>query len=188
MGRVTEREIKEINELYAIYQNYSRVAQEVGRAASTVKRYVDPDYIKEEKELRPVNWSKLKAAPLIDLMEGTIGGYTGAGPYDETMYAYYLDSTPIVKGKYIIANHFDSIPMPRLDVSYRTVEARLLGMNYEEYLVFCEECLGAVISRNEGAKYAAIYFDNTTEVQKLITLMNQKFGESYEQSVLHKEQ
>lgn len=187
MGRVTEQEIKEINELYAVYKSYTRVAQEVGRAASTVKRYVDPNYVVEKKELRPVDWGKLKAAPPIDLKEGSIGGYTSAGMYDKTMYAYYLDSTPLAKGKYIISNHFDSIPMPRLDVSYRTVEARLIGMDYEEYLVFCEECLGAVISRNKGAKYAAIYFDNTNEVQKLITLMNKKFGESYEQSVLHKE-
>lgn len=59
--RVTESEIKQINELYLQYGTYAAVAREVGRAPSTVKRYVDPNYqstpiVKENKE---IDWTPL---------------------------------------------------------------------------------------------------------------------------------
>ena len=55
--RVTESEIKQINELYLQYGTYAAVAREVGRAPSTVKKYIDPNYqstipkVKEDKEI-----------------------------------------------------------------------------------------------------------------------------------------
>lgn len=60
--RVTESEIKQINELYLQYGTYAAVAREVGRAPSTVKRYVDPNYqsttpkVEENKE---IDWEPL---------------------------------------------------------------------------------------------------------------------------------
>ena len=36
--------IKQINQLYYEYHNYSKVARELGISPSTVKKYVDPDY------------------------------------------------------------------------------------------------------------------------------------------------
>lgn len=69
MARVTSEEIKEMNELYLVYGTYSAVAREVGRAPSTVKRYIDPDYIsqKEPIKLKLINWKKLEAAPIINI-------------------------------------------------------------------------------------------------------------------------
>lgn len=71
MSRVTEEEIKRINELYQIYETYAAVAREVGRAPGTVKRYVQVNFQKEENiELKPIDWDVLGAAPKIDIKKG----------------------------------------------------------------------------------------------------------------------
>lgn len=69
MAKVTNSEIKLMNELYLQYHTYSAVARAVGRAPSTVKRYIDPNYKHEEeiKELKPINWDSLINAPVIDV-------------------------------------------------------------------------------------------------------------------------
>lgn len=68
MARVTNEEIKRINELYLQYGTYSAVAKEVGRAPSTVKKYVDPNFQMEEipKELKLIDWEALLTAKIIN--------------------------------------------------------------------------------------------------------------------------
>lgn len=70
MVKVTNEEIKRMNELYLQYHTYAAVAREVGRAPSTVKRYIDPDYKHEEEvvELKPIDWDELINAPIIDII------------------------------------------------------------------------------------------------------------------------
>lgn len=70
MAKVTNEEIKRMNELYLQYHTYAAVAREVGRAPSTVKRYIDPDYKHEEEvvELKPIDWDELINAPIIDII------------------------------------------------------------------------------------------------------------------------
>ena len=72
MRRVTEDEIRQMNELYLQYRTYSAVAKEVGRAPSTVKKYIDPNYQINEtpKELKPIDWNVLLSAPIIDIKKG----------------------------------------------------------------------------------------------------------------------
>ena len=41
---VTDTIIKQINQLYYEYHNYSKVARELNLSPSTVKKYVDPNY------------------------------------------------------------------------------------------------------------------------------------------------
>lgn len=183
MSRVTVEEIEQINKLYAVYRNYSRVAKEVGRAPSTVKRYIDPNYVVKKKELQLINWEKIESTHPIDLQDGSIGGYTCGVPRFTSINAFFLDETPHTKGKYIITNNFHKISIPRLAVSYGTLEARLIGMTYNEYFDFCEKCLGAIVSKNKEGTSGIIYFDNTEIVQKLIRILNKKFKKSYEQLV-----
>ena len=56
---VSEAEIKRMNELYLQYGTYAAVAREVGRAPSTVKKYIDPDY-DSPKILLPIDWDLYK--------------------------------------------------------------------------------------------------------------------------------
>lgn len=181
MGRVTDDEIRKMNELYLVYHTYSAVAKEVGRAAGTVKRYIDPNFQLEKKELLSIDWDALSALPKIDLMKGSIGGFTSQNTYDDSISAFSLEERPGMKDKYVIINHFDEIPVPRLNTSYRVLEARLLHKTYEEYIDFCSDYLGAFVSR--GGKYAGIYFENTYNVQRLVNLLNKKFKESYDEKL-----
>ena len=42
--RVTEKDIKEMNEAYLICKSYSGVAEATGWSTSTVRKYIIPDY------------------------------------------------------------------------------------------------------------------------------------------------
>ena len=52
--RVTQNDIELINELYLELHNYSAVSRQTGFAASTVKKYIIPNYIsKKDLKKRP---------------------------------------------------------------------------------------------------------------------------------------
>lgn len=65
--RVSQDEIIKMNELYLEYKTFAAVAREVGRAPSTVKKYIDPNYKSQlsPKKLLPVDWEKLEKTPII---------------------------------------------------------------------------------------------------------------------------
>lgn len=48
---ITNEEIKQMNELYCKLGSYAAVSREVGRAASTVKKYIIPGYIPESQRV-----------------------------------------------------------------------------------------------------------------------------------------
>ena len=61
---ITESQIIEMNELYAKYHNYSKVAKEVGCSLPTVKKYIIPDYITQAvKEAKTVHVYTLPPIP-----------------------------------------------------------------------------------------------------------------------------
>ena len=68
--KVSQDEIIKMNELYLEYGTYSAVAREVGRAPSTVKRYIDPNYQSQSlpKQLKPINWELLESAPIVKII------------------------------------------------------------------------------------------------------------------------
>lgn len=67
--RVTQDEIIKMNELYLEYHTYAAVAKEVGRAPSTVKRYIDPNYISQNicQKLKEIDWEALNEVPIINI-------------------------------------------------------------------------------------------------------------------------
>ena len=69
MSKVTEEEKIQMNKLYLVYGTYSAVAKEVGRAPSTVKRYIDPNFKLNEEPLeeKTINWDSLLRAPALNL-------------------------------------------------------------------------------------------------------------------------
>lgn len=48
-NRVTQEDIIKINELYIKYKTYAEVARQTGFSPSTVKKYVVPNFIPQEK-------------------------------------------------------------------------------------------------------------------------------------------
>lgn len=51
--KITQKQILEMNELYFKQRNYSAVARAVGVSPSTVKKYIDPNYIPAEARKLP---------------------------------------------------------------------------------------------------------------------------------------
>lgn len=102
------------------------------------------------------------------------------------MVAFYLDELPWHKGYGIISNNFDKIKMPQMHTSYRYLEAALVGMTYEEYLIFCRENLGGKIFRKNGARYASIHLPITEDVKHFVELLNNKFEKGYKNVVFAK--
>lgn len=49
MKVITAVDIKRINELYAQYKTYAEVSRQTGFAPSTVKKYVQTDFVPEDK-------------------------------------------------------------------------------------------------------------------------------------------
>ena len=70
--RVTDRDIKLMNELYVKYGTYAAVAREVGFAPSTVKRYMTPNY-------QPVVASNIKRVTIEEMMNRSIADYLDKG-------------------------------------------------------------------------------------------------------------
>ena len=64
------------------------------------------------------------------------------------MKAFRLDATPWHEGYGIITNNFNKMGMPQIHTSYQYLQAMLAGMKYEEYLIFCEECLKPWLKKN----------------------------------------
>ena len=95
------------------------------------------------------------------------------------MNAFFLDKKPGNDDLYIISNHFDEIEMPMIQTSYQYLAAALIGKDYESYLDFCKNSLGAQVVRKSGAKYASVYFKDTDNVRKFIAILNQNFERSY---------
>ena len=48
-NKVTQEDIIRFNELYIIHKTYAAVARETGFAPSTVKKYIIPGYVPQEK-------------------------------------------------------------------------------------------------------------------------------------------
>ena len=93
--------------------------------------------------------------------------------------AFFLDELPWHAGYGIISNHFDEIDMPQLYTSYQYLQAFLVNMNYEEYLDFCKNYLGAKIYRKNGARYASVHFPITQDVKRFVDLFTDKFEKGY---------
>lgn len=85
---------------------------------------------------------------------------------------FFLDESPIYKGKYIIRFNVDLKYFPTGTTgSYNIFMARLLNLEYAEFLRYCRDKLGAEII-GKGNRYLVPYFTNTPEVQLLVRLLN----------------
>lgn len=95
------------------------------------------------------------------------------------MRAFFLDECPWELDTYIISNNFDQIEMPMIHTSYQLLQARLVNMTYKEYLDFCKYSLGAKVMKQPKQKWASVYFKKTSDVEKFIKILNDKFDQGY---------
>lgn len=95
------------------------------------------------------------------------------------MKAFFLESCPWDLDTYVISNNFDQIVMPMINTSYQLLQARLVGMTYKEYLNFCKYSLGAEVIKRPNQRWAFIHFKDTSDTNKFIEILNNKFDEGY---------
>ena len=74
MKRVTNEDILQINSLYFRYKNYAEVARQTGFAASTVKKYIIPNWA-------PIAVETIKRFNLNDLPEPSTVLFKGLANY-----------------------------------------------------------------------------------------------------------
>ena len=157
--KITQEEIEKINELYLVLNNYSAVAREIGRAPSTVKKYVDSSFIERKKQkeevLKPIDW----------------GAFVGKGYVKTKEKTFFLLEKPGTQNFYILQN---SLPEKgiKTDRSYNEVVARLMGFSFTDFINFCKESLGAEVFYGKNTLYPSIYFKSNTQTKKFIEVIN----------------
>lgn len=87
---------------------------------------------------------------------------------------FFLDDSPIYKGKYLIRLNHDKFLFPNATRgSFGVFASRVMNMSYATYLRFCRDELGAeLIGKNH--KYVVPYFEKTPEVKVFIKLLNSR--------------
>lgn len=56
--------------------------------------------------------------------------------------------------------------------SYNVLPARVLNMNFLDYVDFCKNSLGAIVNYGNNKYYPAIYFPKNSRVQTFIEVLN----------------
>lgn len=71
--RITQEQIEQINRLYQTYGTYAAVAREVGCSATTVKKYIDPNFecAPSRQKIEQIDWSEFYALAPIALENET---------------------------------------------------------------------------------------------------------------------
>ena len=70
MKRVTNEDIRLMNELYYKYKSYAEVARQTGWSSSTVSKYID-------KNFKPIDETKIKHVGVNDVPEFTTALFEG---------------------------------------------------------------------------------------------------------------
>ena len=86
------------------------------------------------------------------------------------MKYFYLEQKPN-SNLFLLTLNLDKVSY-RTSGSYNLLPARLLHMDYGEWLEFCKKSLGATVNRSKGAKYASVYFQNNAPTRKLVSVLD----------------
>ena len=165
MGKkVAPEEIKRMNELYLIYNTYAGVAKEVGRAPSTVKRYIDPNYLEKKERaaapLKEINWDSF-------IKKATDKKFTSV----KKEKTFWLSEKPGMEGYFILQNNLPNRGI-FTEKSYNLFVAEFLGISFKELIDLCIEGLGAEVNFGKNKNYPSIYFKDNTATKKFIDVVN----------------
>jgi hypothetical protein len=87
---------------------------------------------------------------------------------------FYLEESPIYKGKYLIRMDHDKFLFPTgTRGSYNVFPARVLNLDYATYLRYVRDELGAELM-GKNSKYVIPYFEMDKNSKLLIKLLNKR--------------
>ena len=83
---------------------------------------------------------------------------------------FVKDESASHPGKWLIRPVFENFHLESTSGSYNIICARLMGLNYSQYLRMCRDCFGAEIIGKNSLPVA--YFKRSNELDALIELLN----------------
>lgn len=91
---------------------------------------------------------------------------------------FFSDESITNKGKYLIRLDFDVVrkkfPTGTMG-SYDILTARVLNLDYCDYLRYCRDCYGAeLVGKNN--KYITVYFNSKESADKLVKILNDRIN------------
>ena len=86
---------------------------------------------------------------------------------------FYYDESPVNPPYGVLRVDVEKIPHGKMSGSWNILPARLLGINYADYLRFCRDVLNAQIV-GKNTKYPIPYFRQSNETQQFIRLLNKR--------------
>ena len=87
---------------------------------------------------------------------------------------FYLEESPYLPTYCQLYSNIDKMPFPNgTKGSYNLLPARVLGLDYADFLRFARDVLEAKIM-GKGERYPRAYFRKTPEVLQMVKLLNKR--------------
>lgn len=87
---------------------------------------------------------------------------------------FYLEESPYLPTYCMLHTNIEKMPFPNgIRGSYSMMAARVLGLDYADFLRFARDVLEAKIM-GKGERYPRAYFRKTPEVLQMVKLLNKR--------------
>lgn len=87
---------------------------------------------------------------------------------------FYLEESPYIPTYCMLYLNIEKMPFPNgIRGSYSMMAARVLGLDYADFLRFARDVLEAKIM-GKGERYPRAYFRKTPEVLQMVKLLNKR--------------
>lgn len=86
---------------------------------------------------------------------------------------FYKEASPYHIDRYTIKLDFDKFPKMTTEGSYNVLCARVMGLNYADYLRMCRDIYGAEVIGKDSL-YPVPYFKNDEFMQLLLRILNKR--------------
>ena len=87
---------------------------------------------------------------------------------------FYLEESPYLPTYCMLYTNIEKMPFPNgIRGSYSMMAARVLGLDYADFLRFARDVLEAKIM-GKGERYPRAYFRKTPEVLQMVKLLNKR--------------
>ena len=87
---------------------------------------------------------------------------------------FYLEESPYLPTYCMLHTNIEKMPFPNgIRGSYSMMAARVLGLDYADFLRFARDILNAKIM-GKGERYPRAYFRKTPEVLQMVKLLNKR--------------
>ena len=88
---------------------------------------------------------------------------------------FVLEESASRPGKFVIRPNYGVFPEFATTGSFNVLQARLMNLNYAQYLRLCRDALGAELA-GKNSLYPIPFFNNDMTVRAFVKLLNSRFS------------